>query len=151
MLEGESGEPTAPEPRIGALRRAAAAIDDVLVPPLCLSCHGRLSTHDALCPSCWSRIDFIRAPLCDRLGLPMPYDTGGRMVSAAAVADPPAYDRARAVARFEGVMRTSCMTSSSTTATTRAAYSGAGLPARGPSSWRMRMHSFPSRLPERGF
>ncbi|MGZ5917822.1 MAG: ComF family protein [Methyloceanibacter sp.] len=100
MLEGESGEPTAPEPRIGALRRAAAAIADVLVPPLCLSCHGRLSTHDALCPACWSGIDFIRAPLCDRLGLPMPYDTGGRMVSAAAAAD------ARAVARFEGVMRT---------------------------------------------
>jgi len=106
VLEGESGEPTAPEPRISALRRAAAAIADVLVPPLCLSCHGRLSTHDALCPSCWSGIDFIRAPLCDRLGLPMPYDTGGRMVSAAAAADPPAYDRARAVARFEGVMRT---------------------------------------------
>jgi ComF family protein len=105
VLEGESGEPTAPEPRIGALRKAAAAIADVLVPPLCLSCHGRLSTNDALCPACWSGIDFIRAPLCDCLGLPMPYDTGGRMVSAAA-ADPPAYDRARAVARFEGVMRT---------------------------------------------
>jgi ComF family protein len=36
----------------------------------------------------------------------MPYDTGAPMISAAAAADPPAYDRARAVARFEGVMRT---------------------------------------------
>jgi hypothetical protein len=150
VLEGESGEPTAPEPRIGALRRAAAAIADVLVPPLCLSCHGRLSTHDALCPSCWSGIDFIRAPLCDRLGLPMPYDTGGRVVSAAAAADPPAYDRARAVARFEGVMRT-LVHDLKFHDRLRAAYSGAGLPARGPSSWRMRMHSFPSRSPERGF
>jgi predicted amidophosphoribosyltransferase len=40
----------------------------------------RLSTHDALCPACWSGIDFIRAPLCDCLGLPMPYDTGGRSI-----------------------------------------------------------------------
>jgi ComF family protein len=105
VLEGDDHEPIVREPRASTLRKAAAAIGDVLVPPLCLSCHRRLSTHDALCPSCWSGIDFIRTPLCDRLGLPMPYDTGGRMISAAAAADPPAYDRARAVARFDGVMR----------------------------------------------
>ena len=88
MLEGGSGESTDGCRGIGALRKAAAAIADVLVPLLCLSCHGRLSTHDALCPACWKGIDFTRAPLCDRLGLPMPYDTGGRMISAAAAADP---------------------------------------------------------------
>jgi len=108
VLEGESHEPRVwvTEARVSALRRALGAIADVLVPPLCLACHGRLSTHDALCPGCWSGIDFIRAPLCDRLGLPMPYDTGAPMISAAAAADPPAYARARAVARFDGVMRT---------------------------------------------
>ncbi len=89
----------------GALRRAVGAIADLAMPPLCLSCHTPLSSHDALCPACWSSIDFIRAPLCDRLGLPMPFDTVGSMVSAAATADPPEYDRARAVARFDGVMR----------------------------------------------
>ena len=151
MLEGESGEPTAPEPRISALRRAAAAIADVLVPPLCLSCHERLSTHDALCPACWSGIDFIRAPLCDRLGLPMPYDTGGRMVSAAAAADPPAYDRARAVARFEGVMRTLVHDLKFHDRHDARRLFGRWLAGAGPSSWRMRMHSFPSRSPERGF
>jgi predicted amidophosphoribosyltransferase len=88
------------------MHRAFGAIADVLMPPLCLACHRRLAAHDALCPSCWRDIDFIRSPLCDRLGLPMPYDTGAPMISAAAAADPPAYDRARAVPRFEGVMRT---------------------------------------------
>ena len=94
------------EAHLGVLRRAFGAIADVLMPPLCLACHRRLAAHDALCPGCWRDIDFIRFPLCDRLGLPMPYDTGAPMVSAAAAADPPAYDRARAVGRFEGVMRT---------------------------------------------
>jgi ComF family protein len=89
----------------GGLRRAAGAVADLVMPPLCLSCHAPLTSHDALCPGCWGKIDFIRAPLCDRLGLPMPFDTGGTMVSAAATADPPDYDRARAVARFDGVMR----------------------------------------------
>lgn len=87
------------------LRGVAGALADLIVPPLCLSCHKPLASHDALCPGCWGQIDFISAPLCDRLGLPMPFDTGGVMISAAASADPPDYDRARAVARFDGVMR----------------------------------------------
>jgi ComF family protein len=88
-----------------AVRYAGRAALDVLLPPLCLGCRTRITSHDALCPACWRRIDFVRPPLCDRLGLPMPYDTGGVMVSAAAVADPPDFARARAVASFDGVMR----------------------------------------------
>jgi len=61
--------------------------------------------HDALCPSCWRQIAFIRPPLCDRLGIPLAVDMGGPTISAAAIADPPDYDRARAVARLDGLMR----------------------------------------------
>ena len=88
-----------------ALRSAAAVVADLVVPPLCLACHRPVSSHDAICARCWSDIDFIRAPLCDRLGIPLPFDIGGTMISAAAAADPPDYERARAVARFDGVMR----------------------------------------------
>jgi ComF family protein len=88
-----------------AFGRAGRSALDVLLPPLCLGCRTRIMAHDALCPACWRRINFVRPPLCDRLGLPMPYDTGGAMVSAAAVADPPDFDRARAVASFDGLMR----------------------------------------------
>jgi ComF family protein len=88
-----------------ALRSAAAVVVDLVVPPLCVACHRPVSSHDAVCAGCWSDIDFIRAPLCDRLGIPLPFDIGGTMVSAAAAADPPDYERARAVARFDGVMR----------------------------------------------
>ena len=87
---------------LAGLRRAAL---DMLLPPLCLGCQTRIMDHDALCPACWRRIDFVRPPLCDRLGVPLPFDTGAPMLSAAAVAEPPDYDRARAVARFDGLMR----------------------------------------------
>jgi ComF family protein len=40
------------------------------------------------------------------LGIPLPFDTGERTVSAAAVAHPPAYGHARAVAHYSGAMRT---------------------------------------------
>jgi ComF family protein len=78
---------------------------DVVFPPLCIGCQSRLRDHDALCAECWRQIDFIRPPLCDRLGLPLPYDTGAPMISAAAAADPPPFERARAVARYDGLMR----------------------------------------------
>jgi ComF family protein len=78
---------------------------DVIFPPLCLGCQTRLVNHDALCSDCWRQIDFIRPPLCDRLGLPLPYDIGGTMISAAAAANPPPFERARAVARYDGLMR----------------------------------------------
>jgi ComF family protein len=109
-LQDRTGEAEARgQPRLSlaaaGLRGAARRIADAVMPPLCLSCHERIVSHDSLCPACWSRIDFIRPPLCDRLGIPMPFDTGGTMISAAAAADPPVYHRARAVARFDGVMR----------------------------------------------
>lgn len=91
--------------RLRPLGRIGRAALDVLLPPLCLGCQTRIMDHDALCPACWQQIAFIRPPLCDRLGMPLPVDTGGLMISAAAVADPPDYDRARAVARFDGLMR----------------------------------------------
>ena len=88
-----------------AVMAVARAAVDLVVPPLCLACRKPLGTHDALCPQCWRQIRFIGAPLCDRLGIPMPFDTGTQTVSAAALANPPDYDRARAVAHFGPVMR----------------------------------------------
>lgn len=85
--------------------RLGRAALDMLLPPVCLGCRVRIMDHDALCPSCWRQINFVRPPLCDRLGLPLAIDTGAPALSAAAVADPPDYDRARAVAGFDGLMR----------------------------------------------
>ena len=78
---------------------------DIVLPPLCLACRAPIYSHGGLCAHCWSRVDFIGAPLCDRLGIPLPYAAGERMVSAAALANPPAYDRARAAAAYSDVMR----------------------------------------------
>jgi ComF family protein len=78
---------------------------DLMLPPVCLRCHTPLASHDVLCAACWRGIDFIAPPVCDRLGLPMPFATGELSLSTSAIRNPPAYARARAVARFDGVMR----------------------------------------------
>jgi len=89
----------------GGVRRFGLAASNLLVPPVCLGCRAGLADHHALCPRCWRSIAFIRAPLCERMGIPLPFDTGGPSVSAAALAEPPDYDRARAAAHFAGTIR----------------------------------------------
>jgi ComF family protein len=89
----------------GSLRFAFNAVTDFLLPPVCIGCRTPIDRHGQLCGACWSRIDFITPPICDRLGIPLPYDTGDVMLSAGAIADPPAYDRARAAACYSTTMR----------------------------------------------
>jgi ComF family protein len=93
-------------PPSSALQRALAACADLIMPPCCLVCRTPLSEHHLLCAACWSEVSFIRPPVCDVLGIPLPFDTGERTISAAAVARQPPYDHARAVAHFSGAMRT---------------------------------------------
>lgn len=75
---------------------------DVLYPPVCLACRKATAAHEALCPPCWSKMRFIERPYCERLGTPFEHDLRQPgLVSPAAIADPPVFARARAVARFE--------------------------------------------------
>ena len=100
---------TVGEDRAGRFRAlcagAAHKVVDFILPPLCLVCRGSVQGHGGLCARCWSGVDFIEPPRCDRLGIPLPVPSDEPVVSAAALADPPIYDRARAVARYDGVMR----------------------------------------------
>jgi ComF family protein len=59
----------------------------------------------ALCAKCWSNLSLIAPPYCVRLGIPFAYDPGPDVLSLEAIADPPAYGRARAVARYDEVAR----------------------------------------------
>jgi ComF family protein len=83
-----------------ASRLAKAAVD-TLYPPTCLACRAATESHGALCPRCWRAMRFIERPYCERLGTPFEQDLGQGLLSPQAIADPPAYARARAVARFE--------------------------------------------------
>lgn len=88
-----------------SLAQTGRSIAGIMLPPVCLACGEALGGHNSLCASCWQQVSFICEPLCDRTGLPLPYDTGGVMVSTQAMAHPPIYDRARAVAHYDGVVR----------------------------------------------
>ena len=85
-----------------SLSRLSAALLDIVFPPACLACRKAIETHGALCPSCWDRMGFIERPYCERLGTPFAQDLGAEgLLSPEAIANPPVYARARAVARFD--------------------------------------------------
>jgi ComF family protein len=93
------------------IRRAADAVRAVLrtaldlaLPPLCPACREPVEGQ-ALCPVCWSKLSFITRPYCERLGIPFVYDPGPGILSMEAIADPPAYQRARAAVRFDEISR----------------------------------------------
>src|SRR5262245_15254784 len=77
---------------------------DVALPTLCAACREPVGDN-GLCASCWAKLSLIAPPYCERLGIPFAYDPGPGVLSMQAIADPPAYHRARAAVRYDNVAR----------------------------------------------
>jgi ComF family protein len=93
------------KPSLAALSIVGRKFIDLLYPPSCIACGAALAEHDGICPACWRQMPWITKPICDRYGTPLPVDHGSMMLSPFAVAHPPVFGRARAVARYDGVAR----------------------------------------------
>jgi ComF family protein len=89
----------------GVLSHAAKLALNIALPALCISCREPVD-GDGVCAECWARLSFIAPPYCPRLGIPFVYDPGPDMLSMEAIANPPAYVRARAAVRYDDVART---------------------------------------------
>jgi ComF family protein len=89
----------------GAWSHAAKLALDIALPTLCVACRDPVE-GEGVCADCWSKMSFIAPPFCPRLGIPFVYDPGPDMLSMEAIANPPAYARARAAVRYDDVART---------------------------------------------
>lgn len=89
----------------GVLRAGGRRALDLIYPPQCISCEIATSESHALCAACWAGLPLISKPYCQRLGTPFTVDYGAEMLSPAAIADPPRFDKARAVAVHDGAAR----------------------------------------------
>jgi ComF family protein len=104
-LEGTAADQAGRFGRVAGMLRAAFGLAaDVGLPPLCAACREAVAST-GLCAACWSKLSFIAPPYCERLGIPFPYDPGPGVLSMEAIADPPAYQRARAAVRYDDVAR----------------------------------------------
>jgi ComF family protein len=89
----------------GAWSHAARLMLDIALPTLCVSCREPVD-GEGVCAACWAKLSFIAPPYCPRLGIPFVYDPGPELLSMEAIANPPAYQRARAAVRYDDVART---------------------------------------------
>jgi ComF family protein len=83
------------------VRRGAAVVADLIFPPLCIACSAHVSDHGALCAACWRKIQFLDGAMCACCGLPFELDPGDGTICAACHANPPSFDKARAVMRYD--------------------------------------------------
>ena len=88
-----------------AWSHAARLALDIALPTLCVSCREPVD-GEGVCAECWAKLSFIAQPFCPRLGIPFVYDPGPELLSMEAIANPPAYQRARAAVRYDDVART---------------------------------------------
>ena len=86
-------------------RAAARGAVDMIWPPTCIHCRAAIQDAHGLCPACWRGLSLIERPYCERLGTPFAVDHGGPMLSPEAIANPPAFDHARAVALYDDTAR----------------------------------------------
>lgn len=96
--EGESGVSVWPRAREiwAALGVGGRAALDLLTPPLCPLTNERVAAPGHIAADAWSEIAFIDDPVCARCGVPFEFDHGQGAVCAGCIADPPAFDAARA-------------------------------------------------------
>jgi ComF family protein len=89
----------------GAWKHTVRLALDIALPTLCVACREPVD-GEGVCADCWAKLSFIAPPFCPRLGIPFVYDPGPGLLSMEAIADPPAYQRARAAVRYDVVART---------------------------------------------
>ncbi|HEU0084465.1 MAG TPA: ComF family protein [Bradyrhizobium sp.] len=90
---------------LSAVSHAARIALDIALPTLCVACREPVA-GTGVCAECWAKLSFIAPPFCPRLGIPFVYDPGPDLLSMEAIANPPAYQRARAAVRYDDVART---------------------------------------------
>ena len=99
-----SGKSAIEKIRIAA-KNIALSTAKFILPPTCMACERPTAAPGLVCGNCWSEIRFIEKPYCEVLGVPFAYELGQGALSAQAIASPPAFDRARAVAHYDQTAR----------------------------------------------
>jgi len=88
-----------------AVRRAATALLDLLLPPRCLSCGTAVSAAGTLCAQCWRDITFLGAPCCACCGLPFEFEVAATALCGECARARPPFERARAAMRYDAASR----------------------------------------------
>lgn len=75
---------------------------DYIYPPRCISCSELIQENGGFCGTCWSGLNFITKPYCKICCFEFSFDPGeGNDICLKCSSNPPAFDLARSVLRFD--------------------------------------------------
>ncbi|MEE2690840.1 MAG: ComF family protein [Pseudomonadota bacterium] len=74
---------------------------DFILPPTCPISGERVAAPGTLSAAGWARLSFIDDPVCARCGYPFEHDHGESAECAACIAEPPAFEAARAAVAYD--------------------------------------------------
>lgn len=97
--------PRMPPRPIRLALRVAERIVALALPPRCPGCGAVVQADHAFCVACWGALDFLGDPCCARCGAPFPFDHGPDACCGPCLAEPPAFDAARAAVAYGRVAR----------------------------------------------
>jgi ComF family protein len=89
-------------------KNVVTTVLDLLFPPLCLGCRGPVG-EAGYCAPCWSALTFLEGPGCACCGLPFAVALDGETLCAACLAQPPAFDKARAIMAYDDKSRSAIL------------------------------------------
>ena len=84
---------------------ALKLIVDFALPPRCPGCGAVTQDPHRFCLACWQQLRFLTEPCCARCGLPFDHEQGEGAECGSCLAEPPAYDRARAAVAYGPIAR----------------------------------------------
>lgn len=78
-----------------SLRSVSRVVLDALLPPRCLACGTLVGEPGALCPECFSGVEFLVDPVCAACGDPFELPMTPGALCAVCIEDPPPWRHAR--------------------------------------------------------
>lgn len=83
----------------------ARLLVNMLLPPRCAGCKAVAHRDGVLCATCWTGLDRLGDHLCAQCGVPFPVAIPENTLCGRCLAEPPAFDQARAVFAYAGTGR----------------------------------------------
>lgn len=79
---------------------------NLLFPPRCIGCGGDVDEAHRFCRDCFGSLAFVSEPCCKLCGFPFDYDLGQEALCGHCMHNPPPYETARTVLRYDEHSRT---------------------------------------------
>jgi len=86
-------------------RTSSLRLLDIVLPPRCLACGDPVDAAGRLCTPCWSQLPLIAGACCRACARPLEDSASQAPLCETCAAEPPAWDRAVAALRYEGLAR----------------------------------------------